>query len=200
MTKPSSDNAAETLPRRHRRYFADARDLMGDLLDRYEGGTADPIGYPDYSAFADVSELDRFVKKLQEAEAAGAIRIAKMVRNGDQIAHVKLGAVSRLCDLLGLSFHEAMTATSSAEQLPQPPVLGEVLLVLFCPKNRVDPVMGDLKERFTEDVFAKGRKHAKLLFLARVVRSIGPLLWIKLRGAGLIALLLEIGRRWCGLS
>ena len=170
---------------------------MGDLLDRYEGGTANPIGYPDYSAFADISEIDRFVKKLQEGEAAGAIRIAK--GHGDHIAHVRLGAAKRLYDLLSITRH-TMTATSSAEQLPQPPVLGEVLLVLFCPKNRVDPVMGDLKERFTEDVFDKGRKHAKLLFWARVVRSIGPLLWIKVRKAGLIALLLEISRRWSGLS
>jgi hypothetical protein len=115
MTKPS---------RRHRR-FADARDLMGDLLDRYEGGTANPIGYPDYSAFADISEIDRFVKKLQEAEAAGAIRIAK--GHGDHIAHVRLGAAKRLYDLLSITRH-TMTATSSAEQLPQPPVLGEVLL------------------------------------------------------------------------
>ena len=49
------------------RNFTDAKELLGDLLDRYEGGTASPIGYPDYSAFADVSEIDRFVKKLQEA-------------------------------------------------------------------------------------------------------------------------------------
>jgi Uncharacterized protein conserved in bacteria C-term(DUF2220) len=84
------------------RNFTDAKELLGDLLDRYEGGTASPIGYPDYSAFADVSEIDRFVKKLQEAEAAGAIRIAKgRGRNGDQIAHVRLEAVSRLYDLLG---------------------------------------------------------------------------------------------------
>ena len=54
------------------RNFTDAKELLGDLLDRYEGGTASPIGYPDYSAFADVSEIDRFVKKLQEAEAAAA--------------------------------------------------------------------------------------------------------------------------------
>ena len=84
------------------RNFTDAKELLGDLLDRYEGGTASPIGYPDYSAFADVSEIDRFVKKLQEAEAAGTIRIAKgRGRNGDQIAHVRLEAVSRLYDLLG---------------------------------------------------------------------------------------------------
>ena len=84
------------------RSFTDAKELLGDLLDRYEGGTASPIGYPHYSAFADVSEIDRFVKKLQEAEAAGAIRIAKgRGQNGDQIAHVRLEAVSRLYDLLG---------------------------------------------------------------------------------------------------
>jgi Wadjet anti plasmid transformation system JetA-like protein len=84
------------------RHFTDANELLGDLLDRYEDGTASPIGYPDYSAFADVSEIDRFVKKLQEAEAAGAIRIAKgRGRNGDQIAHVRLQAVSRLYDILG---------------------------------------------------------------------------------------------------
>ena len=84
------------------RSFTDAKELLGDLLDRYEGGTASPIGYPHYSAFADVSEIDRFVRKLQEAEAAGAIRIAKgWGQNGDQIAHVRLEAVSRLYDLLG---------------------------------------------------------------------------------------------------
>jgi hypothetical protein len=84
------------------RCFTDAKELLGDLLDRYEGGAASPIGYPDYSAFADVSEIDRFVRKLQEAEAAGAIRIAKgRGRNEDQIAHVRLEAVPRLYDLLG---------------------------------------------------------------------------------------------------
>jgi len=84
------------------RSFTDAKELLGDLLDRYEGGTASPIGYPHYSAFADVSEIDRFVRKLEEVEAAGAIRIAKgRGRNGDQIAHVRLEAVSRLYDLLG---------------------------------------------------------------------------------------------------
>ena len=68
------------MPRR----FTDAMELLGDLVDRYEGGIASPIGYPDYTAFADVSEIDSFVKKLQEAEAAGAIRVAKgRGRNGD---------------------------------------------------------------------------------------------------------------------
>jgi hypothetical protein len=125
MTKPSSEL--------HRR-FADARELLGDLLDRYEGG---------HRRSDRISALFRICRrlrtrslcgeKLQEAEAAGAIRIAKGL--GDQIAHVRLVAVSPLYDLLG----HTMTATSSAEQFPQPPVLGEVLLVLFCPKNHSIP-------------------------------------------------------------
>jgi hypothetical protein len=91
-------------------------------------------------------------------------------------------------------------ATSSAEELPQPPVLGEALLVLFCPKNRARYVMGDLEELFHEDLKTKGQRRAKLLYWAAVLRSIGPLLWVKVRKAGLIALVLEIGRRWNGMS
>jgi Uncharacterized protein conserved in bacteria C-term(DUF2220) len=82
------------------RRFADARKLMGDLLDRHEAGIASPIGYPADLEFADVSALDRFVRELEEAEAVGAIRIARG-RNGDQIAHVRLGDAARLYDLLG---------------------------------------------------------------------------------------------------
>jgi hypothetical protein len=81
-----------------------------------------------------------------------------------------------------------------------PPPIGEALVVLFCPKNRARYVMGCLEENFHEDIRTKGKRHAKLLYWAAVLRSIGPLLWVKLRRAGLIALLLEIGRRWSGLS
>ena len=63
---------------------------MADLLDRHEGGTDNPIGYPDYPAFADVVEMDSFAKELGEAERAGAVRITKgRGRNSDQIAHVR---------------------------------------------------------------------------------------------------------------
>lgn len=54
--------------------FTDARELMSDLLDRYETGTASPISYPDYSGFPDVVAIDKFAKELREAEAA--VRIA----------------------------------------------------------------------------------------------------------------------------
>jgi hypothetical protein len=85
------------------RRFTDAHELLGDLLDRYEAGTASPIAHPaDDSNFDDVSHLDRFVNQLSEAEAAGAIWIARgRGRNSDQIAHVRLQAVSPLYDLLG---------------------------------------------------------------------------------------------------
>jgi hypothetical protein len=87
------------MPRRH---YKDARELLADLLDRHEKGTASPIVHPDDSAFADVSELDRFVNELSEAEAAGAIRIGRgKGRNRDQISHVRLEAAARLYGLLG---------------------------------------------------------------------------------------------------
>jgi hypothetical protein len=86
------------MPRR----FTDAKELLADLLDRYEGGTESPIAYPDDSAFADVSDMDRFVKELSEAEGFGAIRIAKgRGRDSDQIRHVRLEAAGRLYELLG---------------------------------------------------------------------------------------------------
>jgi Uncharacterized protein conserved in bacteria C-term(DUF2220) len=86
------------MPRR----FTDARALLGDLLDRYEEGKAAPIAYPDDEAFADVSEIDRFVNELLQAETAGAIRITRgRGRDGDRILHVKLEAAARLYELLG---------------------------------------------------------------------------------------------------
>jgi hypothetical protein len=81
-----------------------------------------------------------------------------------------------------------------------PPAIGEALIALFCTRNRVDAVMGDLEERFHEQVRSKGERRAILLYWAGVLRSIGPLLWVKVRKAGFIALLFEIGRRWGGLS
>jgi hypothetical protein len=78
------------------------------------------------------------------------------------------------------------------------PAIGEALITLFCAKNRVDAVLGDLAERFADEVVVKGKKRAKLLFWVRVVRSLGPLLWTKVRKAGFLAILFEIGRRWIG--
>ena len=83
-------------------HYTDARELLGDLLDRNEKGTASPIVHPDDADFADVSALDRFVNELSEAEAAGAIRIGRgKGRNSDQIRYVRLEVAARLYELLG---------------------------------------------------------------------------------------------------
>jgi hypothetical protein len=84
------------------RRFTDARALLGDLLDRHESGVASPIGYPDYSGFADVIAIDRFNRELREAERHGAVRLAMgRGRNSEEIAHVRLESSARLYALLG---------------------------------------------------------------------------------------------------
>jgi hypothetical protein len=85
-----------------RRVFTDAKALLNDLLDRHEAGTAAPVADPDYFAFSDVSEIDRFVSEVSGAEAAAAVRLAKgRGRHGDQIAHVRLEDAASLHDMLG---------------------------------------------------------------------------------------------------
>jgi hypothetical protein len=57
------------MPRR----FTDAKALLGHLLDRYEAGTASPVAYPDYRAFASKTrkkeKQDRYWSAPQEAAA-----------------------------------------------------------------------------------------------------------------------------------
>jgi hypothetical protein len=81
--------------------FSDAKALMSHLLDRREDGIADPLARPNFSSLGSVSEIDAFVRQLEEAEAAGAIRIAKgKGRDSDQIKHVRLDDASQLYALL----------------------------------------------------------------------------------------------------
>jgi len=86
------------MPRR----FTDAKALFDDLLDRHEGGTARPVAYPDYSAFASVVATDAFIKELRQAEEAGAVSIAGgRGSRREQIAHVRLEAAHALYHHLG---------------------------------------------------------------------------------------------------
>jgi Uncharacterized protein conserved in bacteria C-term(DUF2220) len=79
------------------RRFTDANALLGDLLDRHEAGTASPIAYPDYEAFASVLATDAFLKELRQAEEVGAVTIAfGKGRHRDHVAHVRLGAADAL--------------------------------------------------------------------------------------------------------
>jgi len=81
------------MPRR----FTDANELLGDLLDRFEAGTANPIGYPDYGAFASVVATDAFLKEISRAEESGAVSLARgrgLKRN--EIAHIRLASADKL--------------------------------------------------------------------------------------------------------
>jgi Uncharacterized protein conserved in bacteria C-term(DUF2220) len=75
------------------RLFTEAKALLGDLLDRHEAGTASPVAYPDYRAFASVVATDAFLRELRQAEATGAVSLACGKGNRrDQVAHVRLVA------------------------------------------------------------------------------------------------------------
>jgi hypothetical protein len=85
-----------------------------------------------------------------------------------------------------------------ADQKISPPALGESLLLLFCPTNRADAILGDLAEQFETEVQKKGIKRATLLYWVRAIRSFGPLLVFKIRNTGIWLFVIEIGRRWIG--
>ncbi len=79
------------------RHFTDAKELLGDLLDRFEAGTASPIGYPDYGAFASVVAADAFLKEISRAEEAGAVSLARgRGPKRNEIVHVRLTSAKAL--------------------------------------------------------------------------------------------------------
>ncbi|CDN50069.1 Wadjet anti-phage system protein JetD domain-containing protein [Neorhizobium galegae] len=57
------------------RKFTIAQDLLQDLLDRFEDGTAQPVGYPDHGGFADITASDVFMRKIGEAERRGGVAL-----------------------------------------------------------------------------------------------------------------------------
>jgi hypothetical protein len=79
-----------------------------------------------------------------------------------------------------------------------PPVIGESLILLLCPTNRADAILGDLAEQFESEAQKKGIRRATLLYWVRSIRSFGPLLISKLRNTGIWLFVIEIGRRWIG--
>jgi Uncharacterized protein conserved in bacteria C-term(DUF2220) len=84
------------------RLFTDAKELLGDLLDRFEAGTTSPIGYPDYRAFASVVAADAFLKEISRAEEIGAVSVGRgRGSKRDEIAHVRLGAPDAMYRHLG---------------------------------------------------------------------------------------------------
>jgi hypothetical protein len=79
-----------------------------------------------------------------------------------------------------------------------PPALSEFLLSLFGPKDRVESMLGDLEERFHSDLETVSAKRARWRYRGRVWRSLGPLIFNKLRSLGFFAFVLEVCRRKFG--
>jgi hypothetical protein len=86
-------------------------------------------------------------------------------------------------------------STTSTET---PPAATEFLFSLLAPKARVDSMLGDLEERFHADCESIGAARARWRYRSRIWRSSGPLIFNKLRNWGLLAFLLELGRRKIG--
>lgn len=102
------------------RLFTDAKELLGDLLDRFEAGTASPIGYPDYGAFASVVAADAFLKEISRAEEAGAVSLARgRGPKRNEITHVRLTSAEVLYRYVGRT-----PATTIAEDAAERLVAG----------------------------------------------------------------------------
>jgi hypothetical protein len=92
-----------------------------------------------------------------------------------------------------------LALTRDDPQLPSsssdPPGLAEWLVTLIVPSRRADAVLGDLEERFHKNVASRGLPRARMLYWAETLRSIGPILWMKAKQVGFLALVAEIWRR-----
>jgi hypothetical protein len=85
------------MPRR----FTNAREMLTDLLDRFEAGTESPIAYPDYGAFASVVAADTFMREIGRAEQAGAVSVRRgRGSKRDEIVHIRLTAPDILYRIL----------------------------------------------------------------------------------------------------
>jgi hypothetical protein len=135
------------------------------------------------------------VIRLQEDEEDGTFRVITdeawetLLRFGGEEFAEQQGPV-----LDGVSDQAAFQAKT---EIASPPALGELMIVLLCPKNRAQAVLGDLAEQFGRDVAQKGVNRAHLLYLARALRSC-PLLIAKIRHTGFWLFVIELGRRFIG--
>jgi hypothetical protein len=96
--------------------------------------------------------------------------------------------------LLQLLFTRSRSPAESPSPA-NPPGLAEWLIILIVPRRRADAVLGDLEERFQRDVGIRGLRRAQLRYWAEALRSTGPILWMKAKRLGFLALVAEIWRR-----
>jgi len=101
------------------RKFVEAEDLLHDLLDRYEAGTAVPVGYPDHASFGSILASDQFVRKIEQAEAVGAV--SSIVNSGRRKGELKF---VRLADPASLYRHLNRVPSDDAASVACEAVLG----------------------------------------------------------------------------
>jgi hypothetical protein len=84
------------------RRFTSVGDLLLDLLDRYEAGTTQPVGYPDHAGFVDVSAADAFMRAIGAAERSAGIELVYgSGRRRGELKLVRLIDASLLYEHLG---------------------------------------------------------------------------------------------------
>jgi hypothetical protein len=94
------------------------------------------------------------------------------------------------------------TNASGREQLSQsepqtvnPPGLAEWLITLLVPNRRAETLLGDFEQRFNRHIETRGLRMARALYWGEVLRSILPLVIVKAKKLGVIAVIAEIWRR-----
>jgi hypothetical protein len=103
-------------------------------------------------------------------------------------------------DVLGNLIEAMRGSVVNSEPNPpaNPPALSEFLFSLLGPKDRVDSMLGDLEEFFRIDLETVSEARARWRYRGRVWRSLGPLIFNKMKNWGFFAFILEIGRRKIG--
>lgn len=94
------------------RRFVSSAQLLSDLLDRWEAGSAEgPLAYPDHTGFPDITSHDRFLRELEVAERVGAVSLSYGAgRRRGELKHVRLASPERLYEHLGRDSAERQAA------------------------------------------------------------------------------------------
>jgi hypothetical protein len=77
----------------------------------------------------------------------------------------------------------------------QPPAFAEFLLAAVTADKLRDAILGDYLEQFHRNCRSIGCARARRIYWAGVIRSLVPLVWSRLRDAGLVGLLFKY---WSG--
>jgi hypothetical protein len=81
----------------------------------------------------------------------------------------------------------------------RPPAFAHFLLRVAIGSKLTEELLGWIEERYHLDLEKFGPRRANLLFWSQTLRSIGPLMWQKVRNWGIFAALVEYSRRKIGL-